>query len=131
MSENYDDMLRSGQRQLERINAQMAEQNANFARARVEGDQDGMDYALQEWSNLENAATNLQNNYARQIAAAQAAQPRVPTLEERRARPFSAMDWNDVVDMTRQSKYARNIRADDPWMVAGYYEAQRRRSRGE
>lgn len=41
------------------------------------------------------------------------------------------MDWQDVVDLARQSKYARDIKPDDPNMLAGYHEAMRRKARGE
>ena len=57
--------------------------------------------------------------------------PPEPSPEERAARPLNRMDWHDVVEMTRASKYAKDIRPDDPAMIAGYYEAQRRRARGE
>jgi hypothetical protein len=41
------------------------------------------------------------------------------------------MDWNDVVELTRTSKYAKHIDGNDPWMRAGYAEVQRRKARGE
>jgi hypothetical protein len=41
------------------------------------------------------------------------------------------MDWQDVVDLARQSKYAKDIQPNDPHLIAGWQEAQRRRARGE
>ena len=59
--------------------------------------------------------------------------PRQPETspEERAARPWNRMDWGDVVEVTRGSKWAKDIRPDDPNMIAGWHEARARRGRGE
>jgi hypothetical protein len=124
---DFDDVIQSGRRQLERLNAQMAQANAQYQQCRIEGDQDGMDIALQDWSNLENQAVNLQNSYNRQIAAQQAAAPRELSAEEKAARPLSHMNYGDVYDMLKHSKYG----VDDNAFRAGIAEVQRRRARGE
>ena len=41
------------------------------------------------------------------------------------------MNWDDVVELTRTSKYAKHIDGRDPMMVAGWHEVQRRKARGE
>src|SRR5262249_39475763 len=82
---DFDDVVESGRRQLERLNAQMAAANAEYQRARIEGDIEGQDPALQNWSELENQAVNLHNSYNRQIAAQQAAAPRELSAEEKAA----------------------------------------------
>jgi hypothetical protein len=41
------------------------------------------------------------------------------------------MDWHDVVDLARGSKYGGDLTPDDPNMLAGWQEARRRRERGE
>jgi hypothetical protein len=83
---------------------------------------------LAQLSVQEQAAGNLYNQH---VASQQPRYAAPLTPKERAAKPIEKMDWNDMVAMTRESKYARNIRADDPNLVAGFYEAQRRRYRGE
>lgn len=58
--------------------------------------------------------------------------PRQPELsdEERAAKPWNRMDYSDVLEMTKQSKYFKN----DGWnadMQRGFEEVARRRARGE
>jgi hypothetical protein len=41
------------------------------------------------------------------------------------------MDYNDVLELARTSRYGKGLTWDDPWMRAGYAEVQRRKARGE
>jgi hypothetical protein len=107
---DFDDVIESGRRQLERLNAAMAEANAQYQRAKIEGDVEGQDSALQDWSNLENQAVNLQNSYSRQIAAAQAAAPREPTQEEVLSKPITSMSHQELFDhLNKTSKYGADL----------------------
>jgi hypothetical protein len=115
----------------ENIAADRAEALATLERARVSGDWESASSAVQAIADLDTAHASLVNLCNRYIASQNPPRPPEPTREERLARPIHAMDWNDIVDMTRQSKYAKNIRPDDPDMIAGYHEAMRRRRAGE
>jgi hypothetical protein len=121
----------AGRSRLQDIAVERAEALASLERAKSMGDYATAGSAVQQIANLDAESNNLVGLYNRYIASQTPPPQRVPTLEERRARPISAMDWDDVVEMTRQSKYARDIRPDDPNMIAGWYEGQRRSARGE
>jgi hypothetical protein len=113
------------------FNARRAALQADFAAHEHNGDEMSAAQTMQELAKLdleEQAAANL---YNRHVASQQPRQREYLTPEERAAKPIHKMDWSDTVDLTRQSKYAKNIRADDPNMIAGWHESQRRRSRGE
>jgi hypothetical protein len=127
MSDDF--YIESGKSRLQEIQVERADCLATLERAKLQSDYETAGQAVQQIANLDSEYNNLAGLYNRYVASQQPPPP--PTLEERRARPIHAMDWNDIVEMTRQSKYARNIRHDDPWMLAGYQEAMRRRSRGE
>ena len=128
MSDFY---IESGETRLQEIAAERAEALATLERSKANADYQTAGVAVQQIANLDTEQANLVGLYNRYVASQQPPPQHVPTLEERRARPISAMDWNDIVEMTRQSKYAKNIQPDDPNMIAGWYEGQRRRARGE
>jgi hypothetical protein len=121
----------AGQARLQEIAVERAEALASLERAKSMGDTTTAGSAVQTIANLDSEHSNLINLYNRYVASQTPPPQREPTLEERRAKPIEAMDWSDIVEMTRQSKYAKNIRPDDPNMIAGWYEGQRRRARGE
>jgi len=127
MSDDF--YIESGKSRLQEIAVECADALASLERAKLQSDFETAGQCVQQLANLDSEHNNLVGLYNRYVAANQPPPP--PTLEERRARPIHAMDWNDIVEMTRQSKYARNIRHDDPHMLAGYQEAMRRRGRGE
>ncbi len=120
-----------GMERLAQINAERAQAVADLEAARARYDDDGAGEAIQRVADLDAAAASLNSLYYRYAQSQTPPPARVPTPEEKAAKPISAMDWNDLVDMVRTSKYGKNIQADDPHMLAGYYEAQRRRGRGE
>jgi hypothetical protein len=124
-----DDYIEAGRRRYAVLEAARAQATADIQAHRVNGDQDAMSEAIQTLANLDADMASLNNLYSR-YAASQAPPPE-PSKEERLARPWNKMDWTDVVEMTRQSKHAKDIRADDPNMIAGYHEAMRRKARGE
>ena len=123
--------IEMGRNRLAQINADRAEHLASLERAKANYDHDAAAYAISEIANCDAQRANLSALYDQYIRSQNPPRPPEPTKEERAARPISAMDWNDVVEMTRQSKYAKDIRPDDPNMIAGWNEAQRRRARGE
>ncbi len=113
------------------IEAELAAARADLAAHRANGDTDSAGVSIQQIANLESERANLNNLYAAYVQSQQPPQPEQLTDEERMAKPWSRMDWSDVVEMTRGSKWAKDIKADDPNMIAGWREAQRRRARGE
>jgi hypothetical protein len=127
MSDDF--YIAAGRRQMAVLEAAKASAQADLQSHRLNGDQESAAETIQTIATLDAQArelTALYNQYAASMAP-----PPEPSAEERAARPISRMDWSDVVEMTRQSKYAKNIRPDDPNMIAGYNEAMRRRQRGE
>jgi hypothetical protein len=124
-----DDYIEAGKRRVAVLEAARAAAVADIQAHRVNGDQESMAEAIQTVANLDADLANLNNLYSRYTQSQQP--PPEPSKEEREARPWNRMDWQDVVNLARQSKYARDLRADDPALLEGWREAQRRRQRGE
>jgi hypothetical protein len=53
------------------------------------------------------------------------------TYEERMAKPWDKMNWNDALDLVRGTKLGKDLTLDDPNVQAGMREVMRRRQRGE
>jgi hypothetical protein len=123
--------VEQGRARMQQISAARASAVADLQMAKSAYDDDSATIAIQTIADVDAQRANLSALYDQYVRSQYPPQPPEPTKEERAARPLHAMDWNDIVDMTRQSKYARNIRPDDPNMIAGWQEAQRRRARGE
>jgi hypothetical protein len=130
MADN-DFYLQAGQQRLLQIEAERSAALADLSAHRMNGDQDSAAQSVQQLANLDTELRNLNDLYVRYQQSQNPPAPPEPSPEERAARPTSRMDWSDVVDMTRQSKYAKNIAPNDPNLIAGYNEAMRRRQRGE
>jgi hypothetical protein len=121
--------LEKGGQRLAALRAGRAQALADLELAKNNGDDDAADTAIANLADINAAEANTVQLCNQYIASQQP--PPEPSKEERAARPIDRMDWSDVVEMTRQSKYAKNIRPDDPNLIAGWQEAQRRRARGE
>jgi hypothetical protein len=128
MSDFYSD---SARRRLELIEAERAAALADLAAHRANSDYESASQTIQAVADLDAAKAHLLALHQNYVASQQAPQQPNVSPEERAARPPTAMDWQDVVEVTRGSRHARNIRPDDPAMIAGWREAHRRRSRGE
>jgi hypothetical protein len=126
-----DFYLQAGSQRLAQIEAERAAALADLAAHKANGDRESAAQSVQQLANLDSELQNLNGLNQRYQASVNPPPPPEPSPEERAARPISRMDWSDVVEMTRQSKYAKNIRLDDPNLIAGYNEAMRRRQRGE
>jgi hypothetical protein len=118
-----------GYKRAAELSAGRAQALADLEYAKSNGDHESASTALQNIADIDQASANLGRLYDQYTRSQQP--PPEPSPEERAARPISRMDWSDVVEMTRQSKYAKNICPDDPNLIAGYNEAMRRRSRGQ
>jgi hypothetical protein len=128
MSDFYRD---SAERRLQQLNADRAANLADLEAHKLNGDHDAAAECIQQIADIDAAKQNLTDLYSRYAAQNTPPAPREISPEERLARPISHMDWSDVVEMTRGSKYARNIKPDDPALLAGWNEVRARRSRGE
>ena len=127
-----DDFYTSAASQrLKMIEAERAAHLADLAAHRANGDIESAGAVVQALANAEAEKANLLALHDSYVRSQNPPAPPEPSREERDARPWNCMDWSDVVAMTRNSKYARDIKPDDPNMIAGYHEAQRRKARGE
>jgi hypothetical protein len=113
------------------LEAQRAASLADLAVHRSNRDADSMAASIQELANIDAETRNLGALYQQYVASQNPPQPPEPSPEERQARPIHRMDWQDVTNLARTSKYARDIQPNDPNLIAGWNEAMRRRSRGE
>jgi hypothetical protein len=127
-----DDFLTNSARQrFEQIQAERAAAQADLMAHKSNSDTYSAAQSIQQLANLaadEQNLTTLYNNY---VQSQQPRQREYLTPEERAAKPIHKMDWSDAVDLARTSRYGKNIKADDPNMIAGWHESQRRRARGE
>jgi hypothetical protein len=103
---------------------------ADLAAHKANNDYAAASATVQSLANLQAEATNLKNLCDNYIASQQPRQPERLSDEEKAAKPIHRMNYDDVLDMARTSKYAKDLtwNAD---MQAGYDEVRARRSRGE
>jgi hypothetical protein len=128
MSDFYGD---SAKQRLAMIEAERASALADLAAHKANHDLDSAGHAIQTIANLDAERANLARLYDSYVASqTPPAQPEL-TPEEKAAKPIHRMGWSDMVDMVRTSRYGKTIKPDDPHMLAGWHEANRRRNRGE
>jgi hypothetical protein len=130
MSDN-DFYTQSARQRLEQIAAERAAAEADLLAHRANSDTYSAGQSIQHLANLAAEQQNLTTLYNNYVQSQQPRQREYLTPEERAAKPIHKMDWSDAVDLARTSRYGKNIRADDPNMIAGWHESQRRRARGE
>jgi hypothetical protein len=121
----------SARQRLQQINADRAQCLADLEQAKAASDYESAASSVQEIANLEaqrQALVNLHDQYVRSQQV-----PEAPELtpEEKAARPWDKMNWQDGLDLARTSKYGADLDHNDPNVQAGYAEVVRRRQRGE
>jgi hypothetical protein len=126
-----DFYMHSAQRRLQMLNVERQSALADLAAYQSNGDADSAASTIQQIADIDAQQRNLVDLHQRYVESQTPQYAPPASQEERNARPWDRMDWSDVVEMTRNSKYAKNIRPDDPYMVAGYWEGRRRSARGE
>jgi hypothetical protein len=126
-----DWLIEQGRDRMAEISAARAQAVADLERAKASYDTDSARSAIQTIADLDRQRADLTALYDQYVRSQNPPAPPEPSAEERKARSWDRMDWQDIVDLTRQSKYARNIAPDDPNLIAGYHEAMRRRRAGE
>jgi hypothetical protein len=131
MTQNRDFYIDAAAKRVQQLDAERAAAQADLVAHKANGDYDSASEAVQRIANIDAEARNVENLYQRYVASQQPYTPPPLTDAERQAKSWNKMDWNDVVELTRTSKYAKHIDGQDPWMVAGWHEVQRRKARGE
>lgn len=112
------------------IEMELAAAKADLLVHRQNSDLESAGASVQQIANLEAERANLNSLYQGYVASQQPAPQREISPEERLARRPEHMDWSDVVELARTSRHAKDIKADDPNLVAGWREAMQRKSRG-
>src|SRR5262245_16027512 len=126
-----DFYLKATRKQHQALQSARAQALAELEAHKASGDSFSAGQTVQQLADIAASEQNLQA-LVNQYAASQTPQaPPEQSPEERHAKPIERMDWRDIVEMTRQSKYAKDIQPNDPGLIAGYNEAMRRRARGE
>jgi hypothetical protein len=116
-----------GKQRLADINAQRSQAVADLEAAKVRYDSDTAADAIQRIADCDAQRANMMGLYNQYWHSQNPPQPPEPSREERMAKPLERMDYNDVYEMLKHSKYG----VDDDAFRAGIAEVQRRRARGE
>jgi hypothetical protein len=129
MSQN-DFYLNAAAQRANELAAERQAHLADLAAYRANGDTQSAAQVVQALANNQAEQQNLQTLCNDYVAAQQPRQPERISEEERAAKPWSRMNYDDVLEMARGSKYAKDLtwNAD---MQAGYNEVRARRARGE
>jgi hypothetical protein len=119
--------VEAGEQRLADINAQRSQAVADLEAAKVRYDGDSAGDAIQRIADCDAQRANLMNLYTQYWHSQNPPQPPEPSAEERMAKPLDRMNYGDVYEMLKHSKYG----VDDNAFRAGIAEVQRRRARGE
>jgi hypothetical protein len=124
----YSDAAR---RRLDQLNAEAQRCLADLSDAKSNDDGDTAAVLVERLADIQSAQNRVHEIHRAYQASLNPPAPPPVSREQRAARRIEEMDAQDMLDMTRGSKYAKGITWDDPNMRAGWAEAQRRRARGE
>jgi hypothetical protein len=127
------DFLRdAAARQRAMLEAQLSAADADLKAARANSDYDGAAAAVQQYADAVAQWNNLQNIENQYVASQQPRQPEQLSPEELAAKPAHKMTADDGLrTAVAGSRWEKSITWNDPNVVAGYRETQRRRARGE
>ena len=121
----------SAKQRLQQISAEKAQALANLEQSKASADYESAAASVQAIANLEAEKQNLIGLHNQYVASQNPPEQPETTAEERFARPWDRMTWDDALDLARTSQFGKDLTHDDPHVRAGYREVQRRRSRGE
>ena len=113
------------------IEAERAAALADLAAHRANSDYDSAAASVQALANLDAERQNLVSLHQNYIASQTPPTPPEVSPEERAAKPWYRMDYSDVLEMAKGSRYGKDLSWNDKNMQAGYHEAMRRKARGE
>ena len=104
---------------------------ADLQAAKAAGDEDSAAASILGIANIDAAKRNLAQLTSEYAGSLNPPAPPPQSREEWQAKPVERMTPADGLEVVRSgSKYGRNLDFNDPNVVAGWHEAQRRRQRG-
>ena len=113
--------------QIQRLEANKAQCLADLQRAKADADYETAGSAVQELADIEAKRQNIVALHDQYVRSQTPVEPPELTPEEKAAKPWSAMDYGDVWEMSATSKYG----VDENLFRAGMAEVARRRAKGE
>ena len=116
---------------LQQINAGRAQALADLEVAKAHSDYESAGQAVQQIADLDAQRANLVALHRQYVDSQTPLAPPELTQEEKHAKPWDRMSWEDGLDLARTSKYGRDLDASDPNVQAGFREVMARRARGE
>jgi hypothetical protein len=117
--------VKVGRQRMAEISAGRAQAQADLELAKRDGDEYAAGAAIQNLADMDQLQNNLARLYDQYIASQQP--PPEPSREERLAKPLNRMNYGDVYEMLKHSKYG----VDHDAFREGIAEVARRRARGE
>lgn len=128
MSDFYQE---SAEARMERLNYQRQLALVNLQEAKITGDlHSGGEYA-QEIADIDAAKANLVKLHNSYLQSQQPQYQPEQSPEEWRVKSVERMTPEDGLEVSRRSKYGKDLNWSDPNVQKGYAEMQRRRGRGE
>jgi hypothetical protein len=121
----------AAQQRAAELEAQKAQALADLAQYKAANDYQGAAGAVQQIANLEAERNNLAVLHDQYVRSQTPVAPPELTAEEKAAKPWDKMTWEDGLDLARTSKYGADLTHDNPNVQAGYREVMARRARGE
>jgi hypothetical protein len=113
------------------IECELAACKADLLAHKSNSDVQGAAQAVQQIANLEAEKQNLTQLYQSYVASKNPPAPPEESFEQKQAKPWDKMNWNDALDLVRGTKLGKDLTLDDPNVQAGMREVMRRRQRGE
>lgn len=124
MAEDF--YIQSASARAAQLEAELQAAKADLAAHRANNDVESAAMTVQSIANLENEKQNLSNLYTSYVRSQQPPPPE--TQEQKQAKPWSQMNYQDVWELASNSKYGS---PDESSFKAGMAEVARRRARGE
>jgi hypothetical protein len=121
----------AARQRLQTIKAERAQALADLESAKARADYDAMGDAEEELARANSREQNLVALHQQYVQSQQVPEPPELTPEEKHAKPWDRMTWEDGLDLARTSKYGADLDASDPHVQAGFREVIARRQRGE
>ena len=121
----------AAQKRLDQIEAARSHAQAALTGARADNDYDTAAEAVQIIADMNAQEQNLRRLHQQHVNSQAHREPAPQTPEEWRVKPAEKMTWEDGLQVSRNSKYGKNLDFNDPNVVAGYHEVMRRRQNGE
>ena len=112
--------------QIQRLDASRAQALADLEAAKASNDYESAGEAVQVLADLEAKKANVLALHGRYVDSQTPSAPVELTAEEKAAKPWDKMTWEDGLDLARTSKYGRDLDHSDPNV-----QVMARRQRGE